>query len=75
MPLYKYSATDTSGNRKTGTVDARTEELAVNLLRNQGFYVINLERQKNTVFESVINFRGVPEGEVVTFTRQFSKTV
>ena len=75
MPLYKYSATDTSGNRKTGTVDARTEELAVNLLRNQGFYVINLERQKNTVFESVINFRGVPEGEVVTFTRQFSTMV
>ncbi|OGC57560.1 hypothetical protein A2976_00920 [candidate division WWE3 bacterium RIFCSPLOWO2_01_FULL_41_9] len=75
MPLYKYSATDSNGNRKVGTVDARNEELAVNLLRNQGFYVINLEKQKSTIFESMVNFRGVPETEVVTFTRQFSTMI
>jgi type IV pilus assembly protein PilC len=75
MPVYKYNATDNNGNRRTGTVDARTDELAINLLKNQGFYVISLEKQKNTLFDQLLSFRGVPEGDLVTFTRQFSTMI
>jgi type IV pilus assembly protein PilC len=75
MPIYKYSATDNNGSRKVGTVDARTEELAVNLLRNQGFYVINLDHQRLSIFEHLNELRGVGQGDIVTFTRQFSTMI
>jgi type IV pilus assembly protein PilC len=75
MPVFSYSATDSNGNRKVGTVDARNEDLAVSLLKNQGFFVINLSKKKNSIMEEISGFIGVPEGEVVTFTRQFSTMI
>ena len=75
MPVYRYSATDNNGNRRSGTVDARTEELAVNLLKNQGFYVISMQKETSNFLENLIEARGVPDTELVTFTRQFSTMI
>lgn len=75
MPVYKYSGTDTNGKRKDGTVDARSQELAISLLKNQGLFVISLSLQKNSLFDQLKNLRGVPDNEVVAFTRQFSTMI
>ncbi len=75
MPLYKYEATDTGGAKKTGVVDARSSELAVSLLKTQGLFVINLRERKEGLLDSILSIGGIPEGEVVTFTRQFSTMI
>ncbi len=75
MPLFKYTATDTNGNRKEGTVDARSEELAVSLLKSQGFFVINVAEQKSGILGSISAVRGISESEIVAFTRQFSTMI
>src|SRR3990167_7980650 len=72
MPLYKYTATDSQGTKKTGVVDARAKETAVVLLKNQGLFVISLTEKKQGFFSQITIFSDVPRGEVVAFTRQFS---
>src|SRR3990167_854291 len=75
MAIYNYVATDNLGVRRVGTVDARTEELAISLLKNQGMFVLSLTEKKANLFEFLIELRGVPENEVVNFTRQFSTMI
>jgi len=75
MPLFSYTASDTSGNKKSGTVDARTRDLAVSLLKTQGLYVIELAEKRRNIRERMGLFTGVPQGEVVAFTRQFSTMI
>ncbi|NMB70327.1 type II secretion system F family protein [candidate division WWE3 bacterium] len=75
MAIFKYTAKDYGGATRSGTVDARTKELALNLLKTQGLYVVGLEEKKENLLEEILNFRGVPTGDVVSFTRQFSTMI
>lgn len=75
MALFTYTASDASGNKKSGTVDARTRDLAVSLLKTQGLYVIELAEKRQTILDKIGLFKGVPQGEVVAFTRQFSTMI
>lgn len=75
MAIFKYIAKDTGGNSRYGTVDARTKELALNLLKTQGLTVVSLEQKKETLLDLVLDFRGVPTGEIVSFTRQLSTMI
>lgn len=75
MPLFSYTASDASGNKRSGTVDARTRDLAVSLLKTQGLYVIELSEKRQNLLQRIGIFSGVPQGEVVAFTRQFSTMI
>ena len=75
MAIYNYVASDNLGVRRVGTVDARTEELAIALLKNQGMYVLSLTEKKSNILDLLVEIRGVPEDEVVNFTRQFSTMI
>ncbi len=75
MPIYNYTATDATGNRRAGSADAHNQDSALTLLRNQGLYVISLDEKKTSVLDLFSDFRGVPENEVVNFTRQFSTMI
>ena len=75
MAIFKYVAKDIGGTNRYGTVDARTKELALNLLKTQGLTVINLDEKKENFIEILTDFRGVPTGEVVSFTRQLSTMI
>lgn len=72
MAIYKYVAKDVAGNNRYGTVDARTKDLAFNLLKTQGLFVVSLDEKKESFSDKLLDFRGVPATEVVSFTRQFS---
>lgn len=72
MPVFIYQAKDNLGQRKTGTVDARSEAAAVTLLKEQQLYVISLEEKRETAVGKVFSFQGIPDAEIVTFTRQLS---
>ncbi len=75
MAIFKYVAKDIGGTNRYGTVDARTKELALNLLKTQGLTVIKLDEKKDGIVELLTDFRGVPTGEVVSFTRQLSTMI
>jgi len=75
MPIFSYTAKNLYGKTVTGTVDARSQEIAFGLLKNQNLVVIDLGEKKEDVFEKFLDFRGVPQGEVVTFTRQLSTMI
>ena len=75
MAIYTYTAKNMAGKTVGGSVDARTKDLAVSLLKGQGMYVISIQEKKETIFDTFLNFRGVSQGDVVTFTRQFSTMI
>ena len=75
MSVYNYLAKDSLGKSKSGIVDAQSESSAVTLLRNQGLFIVSLTEKKNSIFDSLLSFKGVPPNEVVTFTRQFSTMI
>jgi len=75
MPVYNYLAKDSTGKSRSGIVDAQSESSAVSLLRNQGLFIVSLVEKKNSIFENLLSFKGVPPNEVVTFTRQFSTMI
>ena len=60
MALYTYSAMDSAGGRKTGTVDARSQQSAVSLLKEQGLFVLTLQKKNESVVESFLTFKKVP---------------
>lgn len=75
MAMYNYTAMDNKGGRKSGSVDARSKEAAVQLLKEQGYFVLTLDKKDDSFFDVFLNFRGVPFGEVVAFTRQLSTMI
>jgi type IV pilus assembly protein PilC len=75
MPVFDYTAKNSSGKSLNGSVDARSQEIAVALLKNQGLTVIGMSEKKISIFDQILDFRGVPQGEIVAFTRQLSTMI
>lgn len=75
MPVYSYTAKNNAGGTITGNVEARNQEIAVELVKNQGFTVVSLREKSSGLVDALTDFRGVPHGEVVTFTRQLSTMI
>lgn len=72
MPIYNYIATRLTGEKVEGKVDAKTQDLALGLLRNENLHVISLVEQQPGILDQIFHSRGVSEREIVSFTRQFS---
>ena len=75
MAIFNYTAADAQGKKVTGSVDSRSKEVAVNLIKQKGLYLLSIVEKKDTVLDEVLNFRGIPKAEIVGFTRQFSTMV
>lgn len=75
MPVYTYTAKNISGTTISGSVDARSEETAVGLLKNQKLVVVSIQKKKEGLLDQIHIFGGVPQGDIVTFTRQLSTMV
>lgn len=75
MPEYTYTAKNLSGETKQGTVDARAPDLAINLLKAQGLFVLNITERKESFLDDLPFFNSIPQSEVVSFTRQFSTMI
>ncbi|HNU76588.1 MAG TPA: hypothetical protein PKL88_02645, partial [bacterium] len=68
MSMFSYTAKNNIGGTVSGDVEARNREIAVSLLKNQGFTVISIKEKSSDVSDFFSDLRGVPFGEVVTFT-------
>jgi type IV pilus assembly protein PilC len=75
MPLYVYTAKNAQGQTKNGMVDARSQDLAVNLLKAQNLFVVTISEKKENFIDELINLRGVPRKDLVLFTRQFATMI
>ncbi len=75
MPIFTYTAIDNAGNKRTGTVDARSQSSAVGLLKEQGLFVVGLVEQKESPVSQFLSFRGVPDTEIVASTRQLATMI
>lgn len=76
MALFYYHAFSKAGEKTTGTVDAPSQGLAQELLRQQGFFPISIEpAHKVASMESIwqrIFARSVPLKDKILFTKQLS---
>lgn len=75
MPIFNYTATDQYGRKVTGSVDSRSKEIAVGLIKQKNLYLLSIVEKKDSILDEVLNFRGIPKSELVSFTRQFSTMV
>ncbi|MBW6441796.1 type II secretion system F family protein [Patescibacteria group bacterium] len=75
MPIYSYTAKNNAGGKIDGSVEARNQDIAVSLIKNQGFTVVSIRERSSGLSDALLDFRGVPHGEVVTFTRQLSTMI
>lgn len=75
MPVYKYNAVDSEGKKREGTVDAKSKELAIGLLKKEDLFIVSLEKQQTDILESIKSLRGVSTDALVTFTRQLSTMI
>lgn len=77
MPTYSYRVIDRSGKLINGTVEAETEAVASDLLRERGYQIKQLEESvEKKGFELEITFlQRVTPKDVVIFSRQLSVLV
>ena len=76
MQQYSYRAIDSTGNRKSGKIEASDPARAASILREHGFAVITISEKKE--FALPINFQKmqrVSETDITNFTRQLSTMV
>lgn len=72
--LYKYEATTSEGEKKSGNIEAASLDLAVASLQRQNLIVIHIEpAEKPSILSKGLGFLGgVKKRDVVFFTRQLA---
>lgn len=75
MPLYEFSAKDTLGNAKTGTVEAKSQQDALSILKSQSLVVVSIAEKHASFMETLTSIGGVGFEEVTEFSRQFSTMI
>ncbi len=74
MPVYDYKAKDPEGTSVTGAVEAPSEAVAQDTLKERELIVVSLKERKHlTIFQSSLGFfNRVPKKDVVLFARQLA---
>ncbi|MFH0853738.1 MAG: type II secretion system F family protein [bacterium] len=74
MPTFEYTAKNAQGQDTTGIVEAPSEDLAQDILREKQLYVLSIkERRKRQLFQSSLGlFNRVPRRDVAIFSRQLA---
>ncbi len=74
MPVFIYNARDKSGKVVRGKVEAQNDRTAINLVREQNLFVIELKQQTKSAI-SFTSFSKISFGDIVSFTRQLSTMI
>nr|MCU0627513.1 type II secretion system F family protein [Gemmatimonadaceae bacterium] len=70
MPTFTYTARTVGGELKTATIEARTRDEVVQLLRKQRLSVVKVDAEKPAK-----SLGGIKMRDIVVFTRQFSTMI
>jgi type IV pilus assembly protein PilC len=73
---FLYQARTKEGDIKSGTIEASSKEVALDLLQKLNFFVTYLEEEKPPIFAREVKiFRRISLRDLVLFTRQFSMMI
>lgn len=76
MPIFQYTVSDATGNVRTGTSEAESEEILTRRLQEQGFRVTTIKKTGKTKgTTSGTGFGRVKLRDVAIFCRQFSTMI
>ncbi len=77
MAVFRYSAKDNTGRLISGVIEADTDAIVVDRLRDMGFFITNLERtvERTDVFQSLQGLFGIGLKDLAIFSRQFATMV
>ncbi|HLI49228.1 MAG TPA: type II secretion system F family protein [Chthonomonas sp.] len=76
MPIFQYTVSDATGNVRTGTSEAESEEILTRRLQEQGFRVTTIKKTgKARGTTSGTGFGRVKLRDVAIFCRQFSTMI
>ncbi|MBI4099287.1 type II secretion system F family protein [Candidatus Parcubacteria bacterium] len=71
--LFFYTARTSGGQMQTGTIEAASPDIGVELLQQHGLVVISLRVQGASIFDTPLKlFNRVKKKEIVIFSRQLS---
>ena len=59
MAIYSFSAKDSLGVSKFGTVEANDRDSALQLLKNQNLVVISIQEKQASFLDKILKFGGV----------------
>lgn len=77
MAVFRYSAKDNTGRVISGVIEAETDAMVVDRLRDMGFFIMNLERtvERGDVFQSLQGLFGIGLKDLAIFSRQFATMI
>ncbi|MDQ7840979.1 MAG: type II secretion system F family protein [bacterium] len=77
MPVFRYSAKDNSGRMISGVIEADSDAMVVDRLRDMGFFITHLERtvERADIFQSLQSMFGIGLKDLAIFSRQFATMV
>lgn len=76
MSQYEYIAIAQNGEKKQGTIEKESEKAAIAELKNSGFFVIEIKKQKENILKREIYFSKIIKLEdLVVFTRQLATII
>lgn len=77
MAIFRYSAKDNTGRLISGVIEADSDAMVVDRLRDMGFFITNLERtvERTDVFQFLQGLMGIGLKDLAIFSRQFSTMV
>src|ERR1700730_11799923 len=77
MPVYEYTARDSTGRGLGGAIEAESDATVTQKLREMGFFITNLQRKTEPVGvgEYFARFRGIGLKDLAVFSRQFATMV
>lgn len=70
--IFNYKAVTDNGEKREGTIDAVSKDLAIGSLQRRGFIVLSITEEKKEKGLSSIVFKSVSNKEVVILSRQIS---
>lgn len=74
MAIYEYKAKNMDGQAVTGVVEAPSENVATDVLKEKALIILSIsERKQFTLFQSSLSFfRRVPQRDIALFARQLA---
>ncbi|HRH30577.1 MAG TPA: type II secretion system F family protein [Candidatus Paceibacterota bacterium] len=70
--VFKYKAITDNGEKRDGTIDAVSKDLAIGALQRRGFVVLSIEGDENKKGLRSVIFKSVSNKEIVILSRQIA---
>lgn len=76
MPQFLYTARDAKGTRVKGKVEAKNRDIAANVLREKGLFIVSLQDHSESSFAVLrAKFGGIKQDDIVNMTRQLATMI